>query len=146
MSFQDYIEQFKYLYICSIPPDTFTTSLKGEWSLGKDNCGGFIKLTDTFFKNPQYNLILPGLSLNINIKDIGPTRVFVSVQIRDKMITEDDMKKNSIGVYIFEGEYDGKSLLEFPKTQCVAQSSMKNLFRDGICFTGKKLNHPYGFF
>lgn len=121
MSFDDYLKQFKYLYVCRIPPENEPVSIQGEWSKELDNCGGHMKLT-TFFKNPQYKLTVP---------KIGPTRVLIEIQLEKEPDTSDPKKLSGIGLYVFKSE-SNKPITKIPTNGAIGESLFKKVFRESV--------------
>eukprot|EP01080_Neovahlkampfia_damariscottae_P010187 gene10187-2606_t len=133
MNMDDYYEQFKYLYLCRIPCDSFCKTLKGEWSLKYDNCGGHIRFIDTFFKNPQYQLIVP---------KIGPTRIYIGIKLENEPNEKDD-NLSGICIYIFKNK-SNDPLISLPTEDgCLAKSSLKKLYRDTVEITLYSSEYPY---
>jgi hypothetical protein len=107
--------------------------LRGEWSKSLDNCGGHIRFTDTFFKNPQYQLTVPKM---------GPTRVFIGIQLLNEPDEKDVENLSGIGVYIFENK-SNDPLLSLPQEGCMAKASLKKIFRDTVEITLYSSEFPY---
>lgn len=133
MCYRDFLKQFKYLYVCRVPPTKYQLSISGEWSKELNNCGGFIKLQHTFFKNPQYQLILP---------EIGHTTVFISIQLDNPPDLDKIGKKNPVGVYVFKND-SRRRLLQMPEEGVIAQTGFKKLYRDAVEVELEKTAHPY---
>lgn len=131
MCFEDYLEQFKYLYVCRVPPDCDTIKLESEWK--GETAGGHIRIATTFCDNPQFKLTVP---------KIGPTRVFIELQLHNLPDESDESKLSGVGLYVFKSEGD-RPLRTIPKEGSIAQSPFKKLFRDSVEVTLYPSETPY---
>ncbi|KAL1258140.1 hypothetical protein QQF64_011384, partial [Cirrhinus molitorella] len=107
MSVKDFNKFFKSLDICCLSPDFLDRSSGFNWksqrSIGEwteSTAGGSMKDLDTFWKNPQFRLMIEELNEACPHKDAENT--VVSLIQNHKKRHRKDQKHYNIGFYVFE--------------------------------------------
>ncbi|KAK2878553.1 hypothetical protein Q8A67_019344 [Cirrhinus molitorella] len=135
MSVKDFNKFFKSLDICCLSPDFLDRSSGFNWksqrSIGEwteSTAGGSMKDLDTFWKNPQFRLMIEELNEACPHKDAENT--VVSLIQNHKKRHRKDQKHYNIGFYVFEMKCDpvkiepgkGEQGKAFDRTKPVAES------------------------